>query len=226
MSVESVSAIVELERNIARRKETDRIMSFPMWILLGLVTLGIAILVAEYRLIKRRNEHFKRQKRVEESILNALRPKAAQVDITLELANMSSVRKDGNDEEEEKSAIGWVIVGLIPLIGTVTNFFVYYFLTRDVYTHNVRQTNFVNEFDKALNKLGVDTTLLSNALKVQYQVPNRWFVKYLLLSIVTFGIFFIYWTYLIYKDWNNHFKTQWPIEDEILSLVKRTTLTK
>ena len=216
-----VSELVELERNIARRKETDRVMSFPKWILLAIISLGIAGSLADYRLITRRNEHLKRQRRCEESTLNILQSKNIRVDIASELAKMSSIRKDGNEEEEEKSAILWVILALIPFASIVSNLYVAYFLTRDVYRHHVRQKEFVDEFVNAANRLGIDTSVLDNAIKAQYQVPKRGFGKYILLSIVTFGIFAFYWYYVIFKDWNNHFKTQWGLEDEILSVIKR-----
>ena len=218
MSSIPVSELVELDRNVSRRKETDRIMSFPKWFVLSIITLGIAGIIADYRLITRRNEHFKRQKRCEESMLKLLESKSNRVDIATELAKMSSIRKDYDEEEGEKSAILWTILSVVT---GIAGLYVIYFLTRDVYRHHLRQNEYVGEFVNSINKLGIETSILSSAIKAQYQVPKRGFFKYLLLSIVTLGIFGVYWYYVVYEDWNNHFKTQWVVEDEILAVVQR-----
>lgn len=212
--------ITELERNIGRRRETDYIMSFPKWIVLGIITLGIAAILMYYRLIKRRNEHFKRQRRIVESVVTILKVKASvSTDITLELSRMFSIIKDVRDEEGEKSAAFWVILSMIT--GWFAALYVFYFLMRDVYTHSQRQRDFVDEFVSAMSKLGVDVTAIATAAQYQYQVPRRSFAKYLVLSIITMGIFGIFWLYVIFKDWNDHFKTQWLVEDQILSSIKK-----
>lgn len=216
---EFVSEISELEGNIERRRETDLIMSFPKWIVLSIITLGIAGIVMFYRLIKRRAEHFKRQRRIVEAMETIMRAKASKhTDITPEVTKMSLINKGMRDEEGEKSAALWTILSIFTGIGGL---YVWYFLMRDIYTHSNRQRDFVDEFVKVMSKLGVDTSAIATSVKAQYQVPKRSFAKYLVLTIVTIGIFGIYWAYVIFKDWNDHFKTQWLLEDEIQSGIKR-----
>jgi hypothetical protein len=195
-------------------------MSFPKWIVLGIVTLGIAAIFMYYRLIKRRNEHFKRQRRIVESVVTILRVKASMhTDITPELSRMSSIIKDVRDEEGERSAALWAILLIITY--WLAGLYVFYFLMRDVYIHSHRQRDFVDEFVKAMSKLGVDVTAIATTAQLQYQVPKRSFAKYFVLGIITMGIFGIYWLYVVFKDWNDHFKTQWLVEDQILSSIKR-----
>jgi len=218
MSSDINSAIADLERSVSRKKETDRIMSFPKWIILSIVTLGFAGLLMQYFLIERRNEHFKRQKRIVEGIETIMKAHAEKNDkINSETAKISSLVKDVRDDEGERSSILWIF--LIFVTG-VAGLYVMYFLTSDVYKHFKRQNMIIEEYISAVGTLGGDTSSLKNLHKAQYLVPERSFVLYFVLSIVTFGIFTIYWLYTIFKDWNNHFQSQWPAEDQILASIR------
>ena len=50
-------------------------------------------------------------------------------------------------------------------------------------------------------------------------LPSRSFVLYFILSIVTLGIFEFYWSYVLIKDFNEHFKAQWQFEDSLMSVI-------
>jgi len=221
-SSELVSNIADLEANVKRREDTDVVMSFPKWFILSLITLGIVGIYVLYKLIKRRNEHFKRQKRVMEnieSIVKAVSEKRDS-DITLDLAKMSRAIRDAREEETEKSAALWVILSFVT---GIAGLYIYYFLMKDVYRHSRRQNDIIEGCTGALSTLGVSTTGISTASGYQYQVPKRSFALYIILTIITLGIFGIYWLYVIFKDWNEHFKTQWQLEDEILTSIKSLT---
>lgn len=218
MSSEIDSAIADLERSVSRKKETDRIMSFPKWIILSIVTLGIAGIVMLYFLIERRNEHFKRQKRLVEGIETIMKAHAEKNDkINPETAKISSLVKDVRDEEGERSSFLWVI---LQFLTGIAGLYVMYFLSSDLYKHFKRQNEIIVEYISAIDKLGVDTSSLMNLAKTQYPVPKKEFVLYIALSIITFGIFAIYWLYTIFRDWNNHFQSQWTAEDQILASIR------
>ena len=218
MSSDIDSAIADLERSVSRKKETDRIMSFPKWIILSIVTFGFAGLLMQYFLIERRNEHFKRQKRIVEGIETIMKAHAEKNDkINSETAKISSLVKDVRDDEGERSSFLWIF---LMVVTGVAGFYVLYFLTSDVFKHFKRQNEIIVEYISAIGKLGGDTSPLMNLAKTQYPVPERSFVLYFVLSIVTFGIFTIYWLYTIFKDWNNHFQSQWPAEDQILASIR------
>ena len=44
--------------------------------------------------------------------------------------------------------------------------------------------------------------------------------KYIIFSILTLGLASIYWLYEIFNDYNNHFKMQWIIEDQLYKFLK------
>ncbi|MEM0450049.1 MAG: DUF4234 domain-containing protein [Nitrososphaerota archaeon] len=52
-------------------------------------------------------------------------------------------------------------------------------------------------------------------------IPNRSFVLYLILSMVTLGIFGIYRTYALIRDPNIHFREQAKFEDELLGRLEQ-----
>lgn len=210
-------AIERVRMNMRDREETDAVMSFATWFLIGIITAGIAWLYVEYKLIKRRNEHFKRQWKLMESLESILKSigDSKRADISAALAAMSSARKDSVDNEEEKSAGVWVILSIIT--GSIAGLYVMYFLTVDIYKHFKNQSRFVNALVSGMNSLGV-TNVASIPITVesQYEVPSRSFALYLVLTIITLGIFGIYWSYIIFKDYNEHFRTQWRLEDELV----------
>ncbi|MCH8022773.1 MAG: DUF4234 domain-containing protein [Thaumarchaeota archaeon] len=102
----------------------------------------------------------------------------------------------------------------------IAGFYVMYFLSSDLYKHFKRQNEIIVEYISAVGKLGVDTSSLMNLAKTQYPVPKKEFVLYIALSIITFGIFALYWLYTIFRDWNNHFQSQWAAEDQILASIR------
>ena len=215
-------SMMELRMNIQRKEETDAVMSFAKWFLISLITLGIAGIYVMYKLIKRRNDHFKRQWRLMESLEDLIKSisKKKDVDITGDLNAMIIARKDSMDNEGEKSAALWVILSWITGIASL---YVLYFLTTDIQKHHRRQIRFVKGAVDAMKSLGLTSgTILPITAEQQYEVPKRSFAIYLTLTIITLGVFGIYWSYTIFKDYNEHFKTQWRLEDEILESLRTT----
>lgn len=210
-------AIERTRINIREREESDTILSWPTWFLVTLITFGIAGFYVTYKLIKRRNEHFKRQWKLMENLENIIRfiSEKKGVDIGAAIGAMNGARRDCMSSEEDKSAGLWIILSIIT--GSIAGLYIMYFLTRDIYKHYKNQSRFVNGLASGMNSLGIsNVATLPITVESQYEVPDRSFALYLVLTILTIGIFGIYWSYVIFKDYNEHFKTQWRLEDEIL----------
>lgn len=210
-------AVERTRINIREREESDAIMSFATWFLITIITVGIAGLYVTYKLIKRRNEHFKRQWKLMENLENVLRFIAEKkgTDIGAALGAMNGARRDCMTSEEEKSAGLWIILSIIT--GSIASLYVLYFLTDDIYKHYRNQTRFVNGLVSGMNSLGISNVAqFPITVESQYEVPSKSFALYLILTILTLGIFGIYWSYTIFRDYNEHFKTQWRLEDEVL----------
>ncbi|PJB21109.1 MAG: hypothetical protein CO114_07100 [Euryarchaeota archaeon CG_4_9_14_3_um_filter_38_12] len=88
-----------------------------------------------------------------------------------------------------------------------------YFLTKDPGIHDSRQNSFIRYASSALHKLGIT---VQPSWKT---IPQRSAVLYLVLSLFM-PFFFIYWFYVVIKDLNNHFRTQWVFEDSLVNALR------
>jgi preprotein translocase subunit YajC len=196
--------LLEIEKNIKMRPETDRIMWFSMWVILSVVSFGIAWFPMIYYLIKRRNAHFRRQKKLQTIILSKLKkaPSSGKSKFTAEkMENLVPSR----------NVWGWTVLSLL----VIPAFYVFYFLKSDLAKHEEQEHDFLVE----VIGLAKDSEV---PLNIHGFTATRSFTsgKYLILSAVTLGLAATYWLYRIFNDYNNHFKMQWKIEDELLVFLK------
>lgn len=188
-----------------------------IWLLAGLsgaVNFVVSI-VLNYLLVNRRGAHFNRQKFLFDDIISAIisLAKTKDIDVDVELFSLERTIKEANYEENEKSPILWAILSaFVPFI----QFYVYYFLMKDFYRHERREDVFWENANKAFNKLGVD----SSVLRRTEAIPFRSFVLYLILTVVTAGMFLVYWLYVLLKDPNKHFKYHTQIENKLLTTLQ------
>lgn len=189
---------------------------FGILVILLIVGFIAAILYVYmlYKLINRRNKHFQRQGFLYDDLTNLAKELAAKkgVDIALSLNNMERANREARYEETEKSAALWAIVTFF--IGIIA-FYVYYFLMKDFYKHERREDMFIDDLNRALTAAGVTINLPRRTLPV----PDRSFVLYFILTIITLGVFSIYWLYVLLTDPNSHFRQQALTEDTILAQV-------
>ena len=195
---------MEIEQNIKSRKETDKIMWFSMWAVLSVASFGIAWFPMIYYLIKRRNAHFSRQEKLEALILSKLKKTASPEKSPLDSSQTEN-------QGPSRNAHAWTILTLL----IIPAFYIFYFLKFDLRKHEEHEHDFLVEVialakdsDVPLNIHGFTAT------------PSFPLDKYLVLSVVTFGLAAAYWLYRIFNDYNSHFKMQWKNEDELLSFLK------
>ena len=192
---------------------------------IGSIVLGILFAVMIYYLIQRRNSHLGRQAFLYEDWMNMAKELASkkEVDVALSLNNMDRTMRESRFEETGKSAALWAILVVVcfatlpftflPLI--IGTLYIYYFLMKDFYRHERREDMFVEDLNRTLATAGVSINLPRRTVVI----PDRSFILYLLLSIVTIGIFAIYWIYVLLTDPNSHFRQQALIEDTVLAQV-------
>lgn len=177
-------------------------MWFSMWIILTIASFGIAWFPMIYYLIKRRNTHFSRQKKLEALVLGKLRKtKNSEKTAKSKIESLASSR----------NAAVWTFFSLL----IFPAFYVFYFLKSDLEKHETQEHDFLVETVSLAKDTGV-------TLKVHGLATTKGFAlgRYLVLSSVTFGLAAAYWLYRIFNDYNNHFKIQWKIEDELLNFLK------
>ena len=178
----------------------------------GLIVLVILALLPWYKLIRRRGEHFRRDRILREGLLTYIRGLASErgieAQMSTEIATMMTVHSESNGEEDEKSAILWIVLSIITF--GLVGIYVSYFLTRDPHGHDVRQLAFMQQVQSSFSKFG--KTIVFPFWKA---MPSRSFFLYLILTWIT-GLFALYWDYVLISDFNGHFKAQWQIEDQLI----------
>jgi hypothetical protein len=91
---------------------------------------------------------------------------------------------------------------------------------KDFYKHERREDGFWEDLSRTLDKIGV-TFSVPRRIET---TPNRSFILYLILTIITVGLFGIYWLYVLLKDPNEHFKYHVQIEDQLLSTLESVAI--
>jgi len=200
--------LIEIEKNVKSRKETDRIMWFSMWILLSVASFGIAWLIMIYLLIKRKNDHFSRQEKLETLILNRLRRLNEEKQQHHNSAtNLTTNKPPGFFRNAKAWSLSTILI--------LPAFYVFYFLEAGLQKHEEHEYAFLMETVSVAKDLGLSMNL------DEYTVTKKFALdRYLVLTIATFGLAALYWLYRIFNDYNKHFKRQWKLEDELLRFFK------
>ncbi len=165
-----------------------------------------------------------------------------------ELSTMEEMDNESLAGEERRSPIFWtLLIAVIPMLVTIAfisaafwggysgtldsltglnylfslvvivfTLYMFNFLGKSMFVHDRRNAAFYSSARKALSKLGFKPGPPYSA----WTLPERSFWLYLLLSIVTVGIFTFYWWYSLLKDPNEHFKVQWQFEDNLMSTLQ------
>jgi hypothetical protein len=195
--------------------------------ILALYGLGIAsfyIILAMgafaiYYMIERRNRHFRRQEELfwtlQKYLASKIGPEAGDDAFRLERLAEQSIFEEG-----DRPAGPWSVLYIFvtPIVGLI----VAYNLTQDLRKHEELQSSYHSTLLNALNESGGTTQVTLANPRVHKRDP----VLLLILTAITAGIFWIYWFYILLKDYNEHFQDQAHFEDQILALLKPPTLTR
>ena len=190
--------------------------AMPLFIigLNGLINFVMSISFT-YLLVNRRSTHFKRQKFLSEDIMATINSlaKTKKVEMEASLSPIERAVREANVEEIEKSAILWAVLSaFVPFV----QWYVFYFLMNDFYNHEHREDSFWEDLGRVMNKLGINFSVPQRTKSM----PDRSFVLYLILTIITASLFGVYWFYALLKDPNEHFKHHIETENQLLTALK------
>ncbi|MBT8172392.1 hypothetical protein KJN74_05935 [Candidatus Bathyarchaeota archaeon] len=175
----------------------------------GLINLILAFIL-NFLLIKRRQNHFKRQKLLSEEIIALLLSFAKIKNVELEI-NQFSIRKTIKKirYNDEKNPILWAVLSVfVPFL----QFYVFNFLMNDFFLHEQKEDTFLNDVGNALKNLGINFSVTQR----RKNIPDRSLVLFLILTVVSAGLFIVYWIYILIKDPNEHFKYHIQVENQLL----------
>lgn len=214
MEQQEKNLIQNLYYYIQQRVTTDWMTDPGMAVLLTLVTFGIYGLYIFYKLMERRDLHLERMYSVAGTSIALLREKASasgKLDlIEQELSGLEGVQLEMYQQARERGAALWLVLGLLTGIATYIG---YYFIMDDLTKHDNCEAQYFTLMSAALAKLGLSSRP-SQALRT---IPERNFVTFILLTIVTCGIYYFYWLYVLVQDGNDHIMAQVQWEDFIYS---------
>lgn len=215
-----------VESDIRKRIDTDKVMSFGsyiLWILaLTIFTLGIGTIVyvyiIEYQLIDRRNQHFSRQHSLFRNLLRTLREHGESKGNQQALTTIDRAEAELNEtviREGERNPWIWGVILPILTLG-IAGWYTRWFLTVDYRRHSVRQRELTDTMAEAIRLVtGKSASAVDESV-----LPDRNFWVYLLLTIVSLGLFGIYWQYVLFTDPNTHFARQAFFEDQVVSYLR------
>ena len=189
---------------------------------LAIVSLYAALFLlslALYYLIDRRNNHFKRQQLLFKTLVKYLETETKAKSAHPSTTRLAELCEDSMFDEQGRSAGIWTILNLFvtPMVSLIVAFN----LTQDLCKHDLRQIDFQETLISALAEIGV--TLPSS---VNLKPLKRDTILLLLLTIITGGLFWIYWFHILLKDYNEHFANQALFEDKLLAALKPTQQVK
>lgn len=199
---------------------------FPFTSLLSAATAGlyaaviasfILFVILIYRLVKRRNHHFRRQILLFEDIAATIRKITTKkgIDAEFDLGALDRTIKEikAEETESEKSAMLWA---LLSPFNPIAILYVYHFLMKDFHKHERREDALWAETRKMLDKAGIKLEIPART----DPLLERSFALYLILTIITLGLFGIYWIYALLRDPNTHFGYHARIEDPVVSILE------
>jgi len=175
-----------------------------MWAILSVASFGMAWFPMIYYAVKRRNDHFSRQQKLEQLILSKLKK--------------TQIPEKGASESSEtmnllspRNAAAWTILTIL----VVPVFFLFYYLESDLHKHDAHQQQFLEEVSALAKDTGVALNLQSHMTASGF--PRN---KYIALNVGTLGVAAAYWLYRLFNDYNSHFKMHKIIEAELLRFLK------
>lgn len=183
--------------------------SVVMLSLLSFVGLLVE-LYAVYKWIDRRNKHFTRVHKLYTTIISLAESIAPGEP---ELARMKSLAEEARDREREKSPGLWLI--LMIFLGFIAWAYVMHFLSRDFAEHESRERRFFLALSDMLKRRGAALTVPERA------VPERNTLLYAVLTVVTLGLFGLYWVYTVTNDPNKHFQQHRLFEQKLLQALSQ-----
>ncbi|NYT12563.1 MAG: DUF4234 domain-containing protein [Methanomassiliicoccales archaeon] len=185
------------------------------------ITLGVSVIavvlivILIYKLFNRNNLHSRREAMFRAAVVDYIKRKAIEKGLSQAVASqvqtMESINYESRSYEPERSAVLWAVLPIIPVVGWIFLIIALYYLTHFPTGHDRRWHAFTQQTQYAGSQLGMNLMLPSWRM-----LPERSFIIYFILTIVTFGIFMIYWYYVLIKDMNDHYRAQWQFEDQFV----------
>jgi hypothetical protein len=204
-----------LVAEVRRRQETDYRFSF--WTYLGwtILTFGVYGHYATYKLVERRTNHARRRLAFMSYFWHALNQRAEAAGRREEVAegldNLSRIYQqiDGFELRNKREPILWMLLRFVlSPVGAYIN----HFLNKDLLFFDEWESSYAANAEWVMQRLGMTVAVPRRSRPVQTRSTGL----YVFLSIITFGLFLLFWRYTVMTDGNGHFDDDAVIEDALL----------
>jgi hypothetical protein len=199
-------------------------MSYGMYwlwvIVLSVFTFGIGTTIYQYviyfQLLNRRNDHFARQHRLIEQVIMGLREAhGGNQEVASRLSAADATLEEMRLGEGPRNPWLWVLLWPLLTLG-IAAFWTVFWLTVDWRRHSMRQQRITDDLSAVFRALGYSTpNIIDEGVS-----PERSYWWYLLFTVLTLGLFSIYWLYIIFKDGNRHMQSDEFMEDQLLNTLR------
>lgn len=213
-----------------------------LFTLIAMFTIGAGLLIAIFYLLMIRNaKHAEREKELRSAMIEYAESNniLCGSDIAEWVERLKAI--DADICEKEKIEFNWfyLILIMVPiLIGTViviltgdtdrlltivgisflASLAVAILVTPTITTfpmkHELRALVFFKEWNSSSVSLGLPFE------QVDRTIGYRSFWVSLILTVLTLGIYWIFWAYAMFRDMNRHFEEQWYFEDNLLKSLR------
>ncbi len=187
-----------------------------MWatasILVILYVLVVVVYVyVLYKWVDRRNSHFARSSLMFQTL--------SELASVLGLGGAELVRGRYDElasvNSSRRSVAGNVIGAMIIPFYII---YVFHFLNKDFVRHSERESILIRELIGALRERDPSLALSAEEFRT---VGDRSTLLYVILMIVTLGLFNVYWVYVLTKDPNEHFESHANVESKLIASFER-----
>jgi len=193
-------------------------------VVVGVFLADIAAVIVQsvlvYKLVKRRDEHFRRDGMLRQGMIEYLAAVsiAKKIDINVERWTVNSMHY--SVVETDRGPLLWAmltgLMTIIPIVGLIVLLYCLHFLTRDAQTHDRRQRDFNYQFQLGMLKTGEITAISYD----WHPLPKRDTAAYVLLTAFTLGFALPYWWYVNIRDMNTHLQNQWDFEGQLTNMTR------
>lgn len=178
--------------------------------ILYVLTLVVYVYVL-YKWVDRRNSHFTRS-----SLMFQTLSELASV-LGLKGAELVRGRYDelASANSSRRSVAGNVIGAMIIPFYII---YVFHFLNKDFVKHSERESILIRELIGTLKERDPSFALSAEEFRT---IGDRSTLLYVILAIVTLGLFNVYWVYVLTKDPNEHFESHMNAEPKLIASFER-----
>ncbi len=201
------------------RAESDYIFNF--WTAFGwtLLTCGIYGFYVLYQLVRRARDHNRRRLELLDAatayaweqaqargVADELRPNFDR--IGSHLAVLRQMTSDFRDP------VIWTVLAIVA--SGIVHIILYILLDQDLVKHDTNEGAVEAELAAIYSRLGANIPQPDpSRVKAQHNYVAR-----IIVTLVTCGIYALWWLYDVMTDWNKHFETNWVWEDALASAVQ------